>query len=371
MANPFSMGGPLAQNPLNLDPQSQRIQQLMMQQQGAQQQPPMGVQDDLAQQAQPQGGMLTGKDERALQNIRNSPITGMDQIMSAKTPTAGLALAKTLGAAASGYMGKKQKTKEEEAVRTELKGERERESVALQEEKDFRQEGRVLEERRVKIQEDLALAKTQAAKNLVIADAAKLKDEREYDKGQLEAKQAHDKVVRQEIQTRKDDDAEFERDLDYQKDQDDGTKALLGRRQELERALPAAIRLAGMAEERGTPDDRNIFQRYLTGGTGPVAGMMPMDFSDDTATMRALSGSEALRTIGNLDTPLTPVSDRDMITITGVGISVDKSDEKNLALIEQAMADIDYELKARVREKKASPSYEGKSLEQLRKMAGE
>ena len=130
-SNLFNMGGPLAQNPLDLDPQTRRIQQLLMQQQpGAQQPPPpMGVQDDLAPQAQP--APISGAQQAQISKARNAPVSGMGAIMGASTPTAGTALAKTLAAGLAGQMGGRRNEKQVEKLERAFKADAKKEAEAL------------------------------------------------------------------------------------------------------------------------------------------------------------------------------------------------------------------------------------------------
>ena len=327
--------GPLSQNPLQLDPQTQRIQQLMMQQQGGAQQPPppMGVQDDLAQPAT--GGLLTGQDERALQKVRNAPASGLSAIMQARSPTAGTALAKGLAAAYTRRKGEKSAKKEEAEVRTRLEAQRKREADKvtadrlLASEESTRVAG--IEEREIAVKEQ-KLVTDQAAKVNVAAEKVSVADAKLV---AAELKQDQEVEARDEKRTF---DRRFKETSDIKEKSEErttGLKFLESRLAELEDALGPSARLSGNPVPEGE-EEQGFFEGLFSTGTGSLSGRLPT-FNSDTERMEALSSSEALTTIGNLETPLTPVSDKDMETIMGKGISPLKSDKENYRLIVTAI----------------------------------
>lgn len=326
--------GPLSQNPLTVDP---RIRELMMQQQGGPQapqapMPPMGVQDDLA--AKPPGGMLTGADERALQKVGNAPAAGLEGIMAASSPTAGTALAKGLAAAYARHKGGKEAKKEEAEVRTRLTDQRKREADKIAADKVLAatETERVagIEEREIAVKEK----KVVADQTVKLNAAKEKKDVADARLVAAELKQTQVVEARDEKRTF---DRRFKETADIKAKSEERTtskKFLELRLKELEDALGPAARLSGNKVPEG--EEEAGFLDFFALGTGSIPGMLP-SFNTDTERMEALGSSEALTTIGKLETPLTPVSDKDMETIMGRGISQYKSDKENYRLLVMAI----------------------------------
>lgn len=115
---------------------------------------------------------------------------------------------------------------------------------------------------------------------------------------------------------------------------DEFTRALLTRYNEMREGLPALARMAGIeGNEETTPSGtKNTAWSWLkqaTGGTGPIAQYIPFNFRDDTQTMERLVESEALNTLSNLETPLTPVSDADLDVVRNTSLSMGRDETNN------------------------------------------
>tara|TARA_R110000803_G_scaffold135480_1_gene202467 strand:+ start:586 stop:1656 length:1071 start_codon:yes stop_codon:yes gene_type:complete len=127
---------------------------------------------------------------------------------------------------------------------------------------------------------------------------------------------------------------------------------LRSRQRELMRELPSLARMAGenTVNADGTIEEgRGEFAQFF-GGSGAIAGMLPM-FSDDGQALTRLASSEALKTLSLLDTPLTPVSDKDMEVVMATGISAKNNESVNYKLATDALAAIEKEIELRTANK--------------------
>jgi hypothetical protein len=120
---------------------------------------------------------------------------------------------------------------------------------------------------------------------------------------------------------------------------------LNNRLKELQAAVPLLAKMAGEklpGQDSEDPESWNAFDRW-TGGTGPIASRL-FSFSADTQGVRKLASSQALKTLSELDTPLTPVSDKDMETVMATGISEKNTEAFNYKIAMEAIAALKEEL---------------------------
>lgn len=367
------------------DPELQKMLAAMMQKDMAQMGTPMVPQGQSPYMPKLQGNtqqaqlnrvmpQLTGEQQAAITAQQDAARPGLDIVQKAGSPTAGIALAKTMAAAYLENKGGKANMKKAKVLKKSL----ESDSVTAQEDKIIKQaiddrkleqvdrrtdvmQGQLAETTRANRSREGAVTEAQVLKqqtpaagnnyfdkeNQVWRSVAQMPDGRVIDvsTGIEIPKAEFDLLIPEAIYKE-----QQGVDADRQEAQDElgaiettELGILEQRLLEIKTAFPSIERMAGKSKDAPWgPGAR------LIGGTGPVAGRIPFTTIDkDTQEVERLGNSEALNTLSTLDTPLTPVSDKDMETVMGTGISRTNTEEYNYELATRTMAALEEEIRLR------------------------
>ncbi|MBT7878113.1 MAG: hypothetical protein HN738_08525 [Gammaproteobacteria bacterium] len=95
------------------------------------------VPDDFGAPREKRQAPITGGDQLAILKARRQSAPGLSQIMGAKTPSRGGALAKALAAGATAYMGRRTNEQDAQALKASIQAQRDREADALAAEKEL------------------------------------------------------------------------------------------------------------------------------------------------------------------------------------------------------------------------------------------
>ena len=129
-------------------------------------------------------------------------------------------------------------------------------------------------------------------------------------------------------------------------------RSLNNRRDDLKRVLPYLAQMAGEKDYMGDIDRNDAWNNFMrrTGGAGELSTLNPLNFRRPTKELARYEKILAIQTLGSIDTPLTPVSDKDLETIFGMGINDGNSEAMNFDLAMESLAAIEAEMTERTKQ---------------------
>ena len=186
----------------------------------------------------------------------------------------------------------------------------------------------------------------QIREDKALIEATQLEEQRRLEETQLENQRIQ--TANEEAQRR----VNNERSWDQMATVNSAMRSLNNRRDDLKRVLPYLAQMAGEKDYMGDIDRNDAWNNFMrrTGGAGELSTLNPLNFRRPTKELARYEKILAIQTLGSIDTPLTPVSDKDLETIFGMGINDGNSEAMNFDLAMESLAAIEAEMTERTKQ---------------------
>ena len=196
------------------------------------------------------------------------------------------------------------------------------------------------------IRDDKALTEATQLEAQLLLEATQLEDKRILEATQLEDQRIL--TANEEDQRR----VNNERSWDQMATVNSAMRSLKNRRDDLKRVLPYLAQMAGEKDYMGDIDRNDAWNNFMrrTGGAGELSTWNALNFRRPTKELARYEKILAIQTLGSIDTPLTPVSDKDLETIFGMGINDGNSEAMNFDLAMESLAAIEAEMTERTKQ---------------------